>query len=368
MTFEPAVLRNEERIILALRSLYARYGYAPYHMSKFEEYDLYARNKDFLISSDVITFTDTNGKLKALKPDVTLSIVRSARLAPGEIRKLYYDENVYRVSGGTQGFREIMQVGLECLGAVDDYCLGEVLLLAAESLRLLSPENRLNVSHLGIVGALLEELALPEEARARALKCIAEKNLHELTAVCREASAPEDALSRLRALVQTYGAPEDVLPKLRALGCPEDAVAQLERLSLLLRESGVGDALCIDFSVLGDLRYYNGVAFNGFVRGVPQSVISGGQYDKLLARMGRSGRAVGFAVYLDRLERLDPGTRPDDADTVLLYDESADPARVAAAVRKLSAEGSVLALRSLPEGLRFRRGLKLTESGVSPLA
>ena len=368
MDFEPGVLRNEEKIILALRSLYARYGYAPYHMSKFEDYDLYVRNKDFLISSDVITFTDTHGKLKALKPDVTLSIVRSSRLAPGELKKLYYDENVYRVSGGSRGFREIMQVGLECLGAVDDYCLGEVLLLAAESLRLLSPENRLNISHLGIVGALLEALPLSEEARARALRCIGEKNLHELAALCLEAGAAEDAVARLCGLVRCSGAPETVLPKLRELGAPEEAVAQLERLTALLREGGVGDTLCIDFSVLGDLRYYNGVAFNGFVRGVPQSVISGGQYDKLLARMGRRGRAVGFAVYLDRLDHLDPGKRKNDADTVLLYDEGADPLLVAAAVRALAAEGAVLALKALPEGLRCGRCLKLTESGVIPLA
>ncbi len=261
-----------------------------------------------------------------------------------------------------------MQVGLECLGDVDDYCLGEVLLLAAESLRLLSPEYRLNLSHLGVVGELLERLSLPEEARSRALRCIGEKNLHELDAVCREAGADEDALARLRSLVQTYGPPETVLPGLRALGAAEDSVAQLERLTALLREGGVGESLCIDFSVLGDLRYYNGLAFNGFVRGVPQSVISGGQYDRLLERIGRRGRAVGFAVYLDRLDHLDPGARRDDADTVLLYDEGADPSRVAAAVRALSAEGSVLALKSLPEGLRCRRRLILTESGVIPLA
>ena len=105
MDFEPGVLRNEEKIILALRSLYARYGYAPYHMSKFEDYDLYVRNKDFLISSDVITFTDTNGKLKALKPDVTLSIVRSSRLAPGELKKLYSRRRPPRPRSGRRSSR-----------------------------------------------------------------------------------------------------------------------------------------------------------------------------------------------------------------------------------------------------------------------
>jgi ATP phosphoribosyltransferase regulatory subunit len=52
------------------------------------------------------------------------------------------------------------------------------------------------------------------------------------------------------------------------------------------------------------MRYYNGVAFQGYVRGVPSGVLSGGQYDRLLKRMGKGGRAIGFACYLDKLERL----------------------------------------------------------------
>ena len=46
-------------------------------MSRFEEYDFYARNKDFLVSDRIITFTDSRGRLLALKPDVTLSIIKS---------------------------------------------------------------------------------------------------------------------------------------------------------------------------------------------------------------------------------------------------------------------------------------------------
>jgi ATP phosphoribosyltransferase regulatory subunit len=79
MTIDTAVLTNEEKISFALRSLYHRRGYAPYRMSRFEEYELYMKNKDFLRAPEVITFTDVNGKLMALKPDVTLSIVRASR-------------------------------------------------------------------------------------------------------------------------------------------------------------------------------------------------------------------------------------------------------------------------------------------------
>ena len=369
MDFDAAILKNEEKITFALRSLYARCGYAQFKMSKFEEYELYLNNKEFLISSDIITFTDTNGRLMALKPDVTLSIVRASRPGPGETQKVYYDENVYRISKSSRSFREIRQVGLECIGAVDDYCIGEVLGLACRSLRLISPVSRLNLSHLGIVGDMLDALGLTGGARARALKCIGEKNLHELEALCRETGAGEEAVSRMKRLLLCSGAPAETLPALRELGCRAETVSQLETLTALLTADGAADQICIDFSVLGDMNYYNGIAFQGYVPGVPASVISGGQYDKLLGRMGKKGGAIGFACYLDQLERLDPGERRADVDTVLLYDEGADPLHVAEAVRKLQAEGrSVSAQKALPERCTYRRALVLTESGVKPLA
>jgi len=369
MDFDTAILKNEERITFALRSLYARFGYVQYKMSKFEEYELYMNNKDFLISSDIISFTDTNGRLMALKPDVTLSIVRASRPGPGLVQKVYYDENVYRISKSSRSFREIRQVGLECIGDVDDYCIGEVLTLACESLRMIWPEHRLNLSHLGIVGAMLDDLGLRGEARKQAVKFIGEKNQHELAALCRENGAQDEALQRLEKLVSCSGAPEAVLPALRALGCDEAAVGQLEALAALLAANGVLKSVNIDFSVLSDMSYYNGIAFKGFVAGVPAAVISGGEYDKLLSRMGKPGGAIGFACYLDQLERLDLGEAPLDVDTVLLYDAGCDPLRVAAAVRALRAEGcSVAAQKALPDKLRYRRALKLTESGVSELA
>ena len=77
------LFKNEEKAIFALRALYKQYGYLPFKMSKFEEYDLYVQNKDFLVSDRVITFNDTNGKLLALKPDVTLSIIKNTTFEVG---------------------------------------------------------------------------------------------------------------------------------------------------------------------------------------------------------------------------------------------------------------------------------------------
>lgn len=75
-------------------------------MSKFESYDLYMQNKEFLVSDGVITFTDTDGTLMALKPDVTLSIVKNYR-AHQPLQKVCYNENVYRIGGASKSYREI---------------------------------------------------------------------------------------------------------------------------------------------------------------------------------------------------------------------------------------------------------------------
>ena len=82
------VMKYEERIVFALREMYRRHGYQQFKMRKFEEYDLYARNKDFLVSDNIITFTDLNGKLMAahgirLSPPKELAHQRwTARLVP----------------------------------------------------------------------------------------------------------------------------------------------------------------------------------------------------------------------------------------------------------------------------------------------
>ena len=120
MEINESVLNFDEKIIFNLRSIYANAGYSQFKMSKFEEYDMYVANKDFLISDNIITFTDTNGKLMALKPDVTLSIIKGFKEKEGFVQKLYYNENVYRISKGTNAFKEIMQVGLECIGDIKE--------------------------------------------------------------------------------------------------------------------------------------------------------------------------------------------------------------------------------------------------------
>ena len=359
-----------EQAVFSLRSLYNRYGYTQYKMSKFEEYDLYARNKDFLISDNVITFTDLNGKLMALKPDVTLSIVKNTAHRPGGLQKLYYNENVYRVSKGAQEFREIMQVGLEVIGQVDSYCISEVLQLAAKSLHCISADAILDISHLGLLTELMEGMGIPQEEIGRILQYMGQKNLHQLSAFCQALGVCAQDVSILTQLTTLSGPVRQVLPQVtqlfrgRVRECTLDSFLQI--LSALA-DTEEGTTLHIDFSVVGDLHYYNGIVFKGFIQGLPTAVLSGGQYDRLLSKIGRKDRAIGFALYMDMMERLVTSGREYDVDTVLLYNESADLKTLQTLSAALRETGSVLALQQKPENLRYRRLLKLQGSEVVEL-
>jgi ATP phosphoribosyltransferase regulatory subunit len=301
------VLDETERIGFLLRSLYQQHGFSRYRMSKFEEYDLYSRNKDFLLSDGVLTFTDTNGRLMALKPDVTLSIVKNGRDCPSGVQKVYYHENVYRSSDAEEGFREETQVGVECMGQVDGPTVSEVLNLAAESLQMLSGEYVLEISQLDLLGALVDSVAIDETMRTSVLRCAEQKNLHGIREICREAGLPEGAEKGLINLLECCGSPKRVMPEIRKIaeeyGC-EEAARQLGQCMAGFIGSEAEKHLWIDFSSTGDLKYYNGIALKGFLKGIPVPVLSGGQYDALLKRMHRKDRAIGFAVFLHRLERL----------------------------------------------------------------
>ena len=356
---DESMLKAEERAVYTLRALYRSYGYLPYRMVKFEEYDFYARNKDFLVSDRIITFTDSRGRLLALKPDVTLSIIKSGEDREGCIQRLCYSEKVFRAAGSLGQFREITQAGLECIGDLCVYDLFEVVSLAAQSLAALGRRWVLNLSHLGLLNALLAGLGGDGTLERVCARCIAERNVHELSALCREAGVADARIRELCFFAGLHGPLGEALAELAPYcesAAAQSALSELRLLCGLLTEAGLADSIRFDFSVVNNRKYYNGLVFQGFLEGIPESVLAGGRYDRLMERMGRHASGIGFAVYLDRLEDEadDHGT---DVDVLLLCEDPALCARTAAALRR---EGkSVSVQRRIPERLRYGELLDL---------
>lgn len=355
---DETLLSYEEKAIYTLRSLYRRYGYMPYKMRKFEEYELYMRNKDFLLSDRIITFNDTDGQLLALKPDVTLSIIKSGEDIEGYKQRVYYDEKVYRVSQSTQKYKEITQAGLECIGDIDLYDIFETVTLAAQSLSELCGEYFLDVSHLGLLSEILSDLCNDETFSKQALDCLSEKNTHDLRRLCGEYGVDGEKRDTLCRLIDADTSRGEVLEILKEFS-DKDAFGELAALSEMLDKTPFSDRIRFDFSVVNDMTYYSGVVFRGFVEGTPCGVLAGGQYDRLMQKMGRSSGAVGFAVYLDLLDRGRTATEYD-VDTLLVCEKNDDALAIADSVRTYTGFGnsvSVQKRRDVP--IRFRECRKI---------
>lgn len=368
MKIDELSLSFSEKVVFNLRALFESYGYSQYKMSKFEEYDLYARNKDFLISDGVITFTDNMGKLLALKPDVTLSIIKNGVDRENHTDKLYYNENVYRTVKGSGSFKEIVQAGLECIGDVDFYNTSEVLVLAYKSLVAISPDAVLDIGDSGFVAEVIDAFSLKGRSKAEVLTCIREKNSHELMEVCRKENLSEKQTQALRTLVTLSGRAADVLPKIIEAFTDVVCIKRLEKLQALisvLEYSGAENAVRVDFSVVEDINYYNGIVFKGFIRSIPAAVLSGGQYDGLMKKMKRKSGAIGFAVYLDALERLADTDERTDVDTVVLYDDETDEKQLCRFVADMTEKSvSVSVHKSLPADITYKNLVRFVDGEV----
>lgn len=354
MSQKNAELRGGESAVYALKSLYESYGYSQYKMRKFEEYELYVRNKSFLVSDHIITFTDAGGSLMALKPDVTLSIVKNSPERESGVRKVYYNENVYRVPKGALTFKEIMQAGLECIGEIDPYSVAEVLTLAIKSLESVSEDYVLDVSHMGIFSALVDELGFSARGREALLSCVGEKNIHGIDSLCISEGKDVSCAETLKKLIAMKGDACEMLEILKDASCYADA----RELAGII--AAVDGRIRVDFSVTDDTSYYSGIVFKGFIKGIPTSVLSGGRYDNLMKKMGKESGAIGFAVYLDLLGKLDGEVNEYDADVLVLYNDSTPVSELVALTGRLTGEGkSVTVKREVPERLKYRELIDL---------
>lgn len=336
---------KKDSATLKLRSLYESYGYKRYAVSKFEEYGLYLENKNFLGNARILTFNDTDGRLLALKPDVTLSIAKNTAGSPDAGEKLYYLENVYREIKIGEGFREISQIGLESIGESNDYRDAEVALLALKSLELLDSDCILDVSHIRFITGFFEGAGFNYELRNALINCLSAKNLHDLKRLSKNAGISDELYEKLKCLIKLTGQLSDAVAAAEGLVINsemEGALKELKMLSAVTKSAGFKDKIRLDFSLFNDESYYNGIVFRGYVSKIPETVLSGGRYDKLFSKFGSTLGATGFAVYPDGLDRYYANDKDYDADVLLLYSEKDNPEAVFKAVSAFVDDGLVV--------------------------
>lgn len=371
MILSEKVLRGEERAVYKMRELYRSYGYLQYKVSKFEEYDLYAKNKSFLVSDKLLTFTDTNGKLMALKPDVTLSIIKNVVANENASYKVYYDERVYRTTANGDGFHEILQTGLESIGNIDAFAQSEVVMLAMKSLQSISDDYLLDISNMSFLEGLLESAGVDAAVMSDFLELIGSKNvpaIKMLSAKCGISAENTDRICKISSMYMPIKSALDEIKPLLVGEKMQNAYDELYELYTILSSYGLTDKLYVDFSIVNDMNYYDGIIFKGFINGIFDSVLSGGRYDRLMEKLGKKTGAIGFALYLDQLERFGAANDGYDVDVLLLYGNDTPISNVISAVNSFRADGkTVRATNTLDKSVSYKKLFGFGKDGIESL-
>ncbi len=318
-----------------LTGVFSAYGYRRFRQAKFEPYDLYAAYRSFLQSRQIMTFTDLDGSLMALRPDITLSIMKNN---PGEREKVYYTETVYRPHDGH--WREIPQAGVECIGQIDAFQEAEILSMAADALGCVSPQWRLRVSDAGFLQQLFADLQLNEAACRAVTNRLCAKDAGGIRELARGGAISGEAAAILSRLAELYAPLPEGIRQMEQLAVTEAQRACAEHLAEVNRLLRGGGGIYLDFSLSGGMDYYNGLLFQGAVAEIPTAVLSGGRYDRLPQQMGKAVGAIGFAVYLGRVEEYLSERQPggEEGLAAVYRPEEAGPAFLAA-VRRLRQAG-----------------------------
>jgi ATP phosphoribosyltransferase regulatory subunit len=291
---------------LRLQTTFASVGYRRVFLPTLERYDVVERGLSPAALADVLRFVEPgSGELVAIRPDITPQIARLYAARPDALpspARLCYDGPVLRAREERAGRpREVYQSGVELLGAGGPAADAEVLVLLARALREVGLTGAVvEVGHARFATAILDAARVRPADRGDALDALARKDEGALARLARKGKGSEAALEALPALATLYG--DGALARAKALAKPIPAAAaalgEVEAALKAARRKGI-DGLAVDLGEVRGLGYYTGVTFVGHAAGAGSAVASGGRYDELLARFGRTGPAIGFAVDLE---------------------------------------------------------------------
>lgn len=320
---EARLRRNVEDTAM---SVFDGWSYEEVVTPSVDYYSLFEHGMGHAEAHRAFRFTDADGQLLALRPDVTSSVARAAATLLSEQPRplrLCYAAPVFRQQqqSHAEWRRESTQLGCELIGknrATADF---EVLAIAAEILSRLGLQDkcRITINSIEIFNGIAERLQLNVEARERMRGLIDTRDARELRQFLSAFATSEQERAEFAQLTQLTGKGE-ILSRARQVITNERSAAALDDLEALwqpIEQLGLQNSFDIDLGDVSELDYYTGLIFKVFIQGAGARVGRGGRYDRLIGNFGGPEPAIGFILDLDALtDVLARGSTPVVSDSV----------------------------------------------------
>ncbi|HEY6189237.1 MAG TPA: ATP phosphoribosyltransferase regulatory subunit [Pyrinomonadaceae bacterium] len=254
-------------------------------------------------------FTDTDGLMLALRPDVTSSVARAAATLFAERQRplrLCYAATIFRRQSQShaQWRREQAQTGCELIGAEEGVADMEMLAIACEVLQRLGLDGKYSITlnNVEIFNGIAERLSLASDLRDEMRQLMDTRNGADLERFLIPYTSVEErrAFARLTQLSGKRPTLDEALP---VITNPRSRAAldRIERLWRVIESLDLTDHFEIDLGDVSGLDYYTGLTFKIYVSGAGARCGSGGRYDRLTSNFGKAEPAIGFVLDIDAL-------------------------------------------------------------------
>jgi ATP phosphoribosyltransferase regulatory subunit len=297
----------------AAMSVFDRWCYEEITTPAVDYYLLFEHGMGKAEAERSFRFTDNDGRLLTLRPDITSSVARAAATLladkPRPLR-LCYAAPVFKQQhqSPAEWRRETTQLGCELIGAGEARADLEILQLATEILSHVGLKDCfcITINSVDIFNGLAEQSSLDVTAREEIRRLIDSRDAAELEDFFRTHPVASETRAALAQMMKFNGK-QEVLHEARRCITNSRSIAALDSLVQLwqaIESLSLAGSFEIDLADVSSLDYYTGLSFKIFVKGAGARVGRGGRYDSLISNFGRDEPAIGFVLNLDALTEV----------------------------------------------------------------
>lgn len=312
--FYPEDMRIQNFIFDTWKRIALRFGYEEYEGPMFEHLELFTGKSGDEIVSQLYDFQDKGGRSLALRPEMTPTLARLVIQKGNAIRKpfkWFSIPRLFRYERAQKGrLREFFQLNLDVIGTESIYAEADLISAIATMLLefgLKPTDFMIGISSRKLLAAFLQEIGTPKAELVypvldRRLKIGPEAFAEALSEIglSSEQSNKIDALMSCKSIEEV----KQLISDASSL----EALKEIEDLFDVLTNTGFGDCIGLDLSIVRGLAYYTGIVFEVFDKGKSmRAVAGGGRYDSLCEKLGGAkvpgvGFGMGDVVLADLLQ------------------------------------------------------------------
>ena len=251
-----------------------------------------------------------SGRTMGLRTDMTTQVARidAHILNQSGVSRLCYAGTTLQTKVVPGIFsREQLQIGAEIYGHQGIEADIEILSLMLEALNCANVGKiTLDLSHAGILQALLENVEMSADDVQSLYGALQAKNKKLLTTLCVNWTALHftSLISLLELSGEAFSVIERARKNLPNTAAFQDAINALEQFCQIIHEIRPETQLNIDLADLDGFQYHTGLMCAAYVENYPVAIARGGRYDQVGSAFGRNRPATGFSLDLFALSSM----------------------------------------------------------------